>query len=47
MPADEIDNWDQRRDLDAMIGQLRSLAAASLSERRPRSKALTLISNAG
>jgi predicted signal transduction protein with EAL and GGDEF domain len=47
MPADEIDNWDQRRDLDDMIGQLRSLAAASLSERRPRGKSLTLISNAG
>uniref|UniRef100_Q07KB0 Diguanylate cyclase/phosphodiesterase n=1 Tax=Rhodopseudomonas palustris (strain BisA53) TaxID=316055 RepID=Q07KB0_RHOP5 len=46
MPAEEIDEWEQRRDLDGMIGHLRSLAAASLSERKPRAS-LALISSAG
>jgi predicted signal transduction protein with EAL and GGDEF domain len=47
MPAEEIEGWNLRRDLDDMIGQLRSFAAASLAERKPRAAALSLISSAG
>ena len=47
MPAEEIEGWDQRRELDGMIGQLRALASASLAERKPRTPTLALISNVG
>jgi len=46
MSAEEVDSWDQRRDLDDKIGHLRLLAAAALSERKPRGPQLALISSA-
>ena len=41
MPADQIDQWSQHHSLDGMIGRLQRL-----SERRPRTPSLALISSA-